>query len=84
MRVTKPRIPESVFQNYEKMESVKIQYLIASEKQKVIEKEAETDRMQKLINTKANAEVSQIINEKKLREQKSNKIIQEIESNSTI
>ena len=39
VRVTKPRIPENIRQNYEMMESEKTKFLIAIERQKVSEKE---------------------------------------------
>merc|ERR1719216_125375 len=49
VRVTKPRIPESVRQNYETMEAEKTKLLIAAQRQKVVEKEAETDRKRSII-----------------------------------
>lgn len=43
VRVTKPRIPESVRRNYELIESEKANLFLATEKQRVVEKEAETE-----------------------------------------
>ncbi len=80
MRVTKPRIPENIRKNYEEMESEKTKYLIANERQKVIEKEAETSRKQNIIKAQSEAEVSKIIKEKEINEQESKRKIQEIES----
>ncbi|KAH0516522.1 Erlin-2 [Microtus ochrogaster] len=42
--VTKPNIPEAIRRNYELMESEKTKLLIVAQKQKVVEKEAETKR----------------------------------------
>jgi hypothetical protein len=78
--VTKPRIPENIRANYEAMESEKTRYLIASERQKVLEKEAETTRKQNIIKAQSEAEVSKIIKEKEINEQESIRKIQEIES----
>ena len=64
------------------MESEKTKYLIASERQKVLEKEAETNRIQNVIKARAEAEVSKIVKEKEINEHESAKKIQEIESNS--
>uniref|UniRef100_A0A8C8ZN00 Erlin n=1 Tax=Prolemur simus TaxID=1328070 RepID=A0A8C8ZN00_PROSS len=49
VRVTKPNIPEAIRRNYELMESEKTKLLIAAQKQKVVEKEAETERKKALI-----------------------------------
>ena len=38
IRVTKPRIPDSLLKNYEKIESSKTQYLISEQEQKVQQK----------------------------------------------
>ena len=62
------------------MESEKTRFLIANEKQKVIEKEAETLRKQNIIKAESEAEVSKIVKNKEINEQESKKKIQEIES----
>ncbi|XP_015274086.1 PREDICTED: erlin-2, partial [Gekko japonicus] len=49
VRVTKPNIPESIRKNYELMESEKTKLLISAQKQKVVEKEAETERKKAVI-----------------------------------
>ena len=49
VRVTKPKIPEQIRKNYEAMEGEKTKLLIATQKQKVVEKEAETDRKKAII-----------------------------------
>ena len=63
------------------MESEKTRFLIANERQKVIEKEAETLRKQNIIKAESEAEVSKIVKSKEINEQESKKKIQEIESN---
>jgi hypothetical protein len=49
VRVTKPKIPEQIRKNYELVEAEKTKLLIAVEKQRVVEKEAETERRRALI-----------------------------------
>lgn len=51
VRVTKPKIPEQIRKNYELVEAEKTKLLIAVEKQRVVEKEAETERRRALIGT---------------------------------
>jgi hypothetical protein len=80
VRVTKPRIPENIRSNYELMEAEKTRFLIANERQKVLEKEAETTRKQNIIKAMSEAEVSKIIKEKEINEQESKKKIQNIEN----
>jgi len=59
-RVTKPRIPKSLNRDYELMETEKTKLLITIEHQKVMEKEAETERQRSLIMAQKQAEVSRI------------------------
>lgn len=49
VRVTKPRIPESIRYNYEKMEAEKTELLVATQHQRVVEKLAETERKKAVI-----------------------------------
>lgn len=49
VRVTKPKIPEAIRKNYEIMESEKTQLLISIEHQRVVEKDAETERKKAVI-----------------------------------
>ncbi|CAI5501096.1 unnamed protein product [Closterium sp. Naga37s-1] len=44
VRVTKPKIPPVIARNYEQMEEERTKVLIAMERQKVVEKEAETEK----------------------------------------
>ena len=63
------------------MEGEKTKLFIATERQKVLEKEAETIRKQSIIKAEAEAEVSKIVKEKEINEHESKKQIQIIESN---
>ncbi|KAL5488739.1 hypothetical protein EMCRGX_G017725 [Ephydatia muelleri] len=78
VRVTKPKIPESIRKNYELMEAEKTKLMIATQKQKVIEKEAETERRKAVIEAEKQAEVSHIQYEQKIMEKESQKKISEI------
>ena len=49
VRVTKPKIPETIRKNYELMEGEKTKLLISVQHQKVVEKEAETERKKAII-----------------------------------
>lgn len=68
VRVTKPRIPSSIEQNYELMEAEKTKLLIANEEQKVVEKQAHTERLAATIAAKKTAEVSAIYSSQQLAE----------------
>jgi len=79
VRVTKPKIPEQIRKNYETMEGERTKLLIAVEKQKVVEKEAETERKRAIIEAEKAAEVARIQWEQKLLEKESAKRISQIE-----
>ncbi|NP_001086246.1 erlin-2-B precursor [Xenopus laevis] len=79
VRVTKPNIPEAIRRNYELMESEKTKLLIAAQKQKVVEKEAETERKKAIIEAEKVAQVAQIKYGQKVMEKETEKKISEIE-----
>ncbi|KAK3089801.1 hypothetical protein FSP39_006641 [Pinctada imbricata] len=79
VRVTKPKIPEQIRKNYEAMEAEKTKLLISIQKQKVIEKEAETDRKKALIEAEKVSQVSKIQWEQRITEKESQKRISQIE-----
>jgi len=79
VRVTKPKIPERIRKNYELMEAEKTQLLIVEQKQKVIEKEAETERKKAVIEAEKKAMVSKIQFDQKIAEKKTQRRISEIE-----
>merc|ERR1719244_256424 len=71
VRVTKPKIPEAIRKNYELMEAEKTKLLIATEKQKVIEKESETERKKAVIEAEKEAMVAKIKYEQNILERES-------------
>uniref|UniRef100_A0A8C2GSC2 ER lipid raft associated 2 n=1 Tax=Cyprinus carpio TaxID=7962 RepID=A0A8C2GSC2_CYPCA len=84
VRVTKPNIPESIRRNYELMESERTKLLVAAETQKVVEKEAETERKKAVIEAEKVAQVSEIKFEQKVMEKEIEKKISEIEDGAFI
>uniref|UniRef100_A0A3B5M7Z9 Band 7 domain-containing protein n=1 Tax=Xiphophorus couchianus TaxID=32473 RepID=A0A3B5M7Z9_9TELE len=79
VRVTKPNIPESIRRNYELMESEKTKLLISQQTQKVVEKEAETERIKAVIEAEKVAQVAEIKFGQKIMEKETEKKISEIE-----
>merc|ERR1712048_404642 len=55
VRVTKPKIPEAIRKNYELMEAEKTKLMISTQRQKVVEKEAETERKKAVIEAEKEA-----------------------------
>ncbi|XP_062521744.1 erlin-2-B-like [Corticium candelabrum] len=84
VRVTKPKIPEGIKLNYEKMEEEKTKLMIAQQKQKVVEKEAETERKRALIEAEKVAQVSKIQYQQKVTEKESQRQISRIEDESLL
>uniref|UniRef100_A0A5S6QZ21 PHB domain-containing protein n=1 Tax=Trichuris muris TaxID=70415 RepID=A0A5S6QZ21_TRIMR len=79
VRVTKPKIPETIRQNYERMEAEKTKLLIAVQHQKVVEKEAETERKRAVIEAEKQAQVGKIQYEQRINEKVTQKRISELE-----
>merc|ERR1739848_240359 len=71
VRVTKPKIPEAIRKNYELMEGEKTKLLISTQRQKVVEKEAETERKKAVIEAEKEAHVAKIQYERKILEKES-------------
>lgn len=71
VRVTKPKIPDSIRKNYELMEAEKTQLLISNARQKVVEKEAETARKKAVIEAEKEAHVAKIQYDRKILEKES-------------
>uniref|UniRef100_A0A6I8R5T6 Erlin n=1 Tax=Xenopus tropicalis TaxID=8364 RepID=A0A6I8R5T6_XENTR len=84
VRVTKPNIPEAIRRNYELMESEKTKLLIAAQKQKVVEKEAETERKKAIIEAEKVAQVAEIKYGQKVMEKETEKKISEIEDSAFV
>ncbi|XP_021299811.1 erlin-2-B isoform X1 [Herrania umbratica] len=80
VRVTKPTIPESIRRNYEQMEEERTKVLISIERQKVVEKESETEKKMAISEAEKTATVSKILMEQKLMEKESARRQQEIEN----
>lgn len=68
IRVTKPVIPDSVRRNYESIEAESTKLQVAVQTQRLIEKEAETERKRAIIEAEKQAEVAKINLEKQLTE----------------
>jgi len=79
VRVTKPKIPESIRKNYELMEAEKTKLMISTQRQKVVEKEAETDRKKAVIEAEKEASVAKIQYERKVAEKSSLQTMSKIE-----
>ncbi|KAK9935032.1 hypothetical protein M0R45_022148 [Rubus argutus] len=80
VRVTKPKIPDSIRRNFEQMEEERTKVLIAIERQRVVEKEAETKKKMAISEAEKNANVSKILMEQKLMEKDSSRRQEEIEN----
>ncbi|XP_075233399.1 erlin-1-like isoform X2 [Lycorma delicatula] len=79
VRVTKPKIPETIRKNYELMEGEKTKLLISTHHQKVVEKDAETERKKAIIEAEKEAQVAKIQFEQKIMEKESLQRIAQIE-----
>lgn len=79
VRVTKPKIPETIRRDYEAMEAEKTKLLISVQRQKVVEKDAETERKKAIIEAEKNAQVAKIQHEQKISEQETLKKMSLIE-----
>merc|ERR1719427_385273 len=71
VRVTNPKIPEAIRKNYELMEAEKSKLMISTQRQKVIEKDAETDRKKAVIEAEKEAQVAKIKYEQNILEKES-------------
>ncbi|KJE90411.1 hypothetical protein, variant [Capsaspora owczarzaki ATCC 30864] len=79
VRVTKPRLPQSILQNYENMEAEKTKLLFAVQRQKVVEQEAETERKRAMIVAEKEAAVARIRYEQNIAEERSKQSVSEIQ-----
>uniref|UniRef100_A0A8C5H8G0 Erlin-1 n=2 Tax=Gouania willdenowi TaxID=441366 RepID=A0A8C5H8G0_GOUWI len=82
VRVTKPKIPESIRRNFELMEAEKTRLLITAQTQKVVEKEAETERKKAIIEAQKVAQVAEIQFQQKVMEKETEKRISQIEDSA--
>nr|CAD7257708.1 unnamed protein product [Timema shepardi] len=79
VRVTKPKIPETIRKNYELMEAEKTKLLISTQHQKVVEKDAETERKRAIIEAEKEALVAKIHFGQKIMEKESLQRMSQIE-----
>ncbi|CAB3362270.1 erlin-1-like [Cloeon dipterum] len=79
VRVTKPKIPEPIRKNYELMEGEKTKLLISIQHQKVVEKDAETERKKAIIEAEKEAQVAKIQFQQKIMEKESFQRMSQIE-----
>ncbi|XP_068081346.1 erlin-1 [Anabrus simplex] len=79
VRVTKPKIPEAIRKNYELMEAEKTKLLISTQHQKLVEKDAETERKKAIIEAEKEALVSKIQFDQKIMEKESFQRMSQIE-----
>jgi len=79
VRVTKPRVPDSLVRNYEQMEMERTKLLIAEQRRRVMEKEQETAKMIATISAQKDADVSNITLAKKMNEKRTAQDIQVLE-----
>ncbi|KAJ1346465.1 Erlin [Parelaphostrongylus tenuis] len=90
VRVTKPKIPEAIRHNYEQMEAEKTRLLVATQHQKVVEKEAETERKKAVIRfvghvlteAEKKAQVAAIMQKQTISEKETQKKISQLEDES--
>jgi len=79
VRVTKPKIPETIRKNYELMEAEKTKLLISTQRQRVVEKDAETERKKAVIEAEKEAQVAKIRYEQSLVERELQQRMEKIE-----
>jgi len=70
IRVTKPSIPDAIKRNYEQVESEMTKLRVAEQTQKLVEKEAETERKRALIQAEQQAQVDKVNLERALAQRK--------------
>ncbi|CAJ0935895.1 unnamed protein product, partial [Mesorhabditis belari] len=79
VRVTKPKIPNEIRQNYEQMEAEKTKLLVAVEHQRVVEKEAETDRKRALIEAEKKSQVAAVEYKQVIAQKEAQKTVNKLE-----
>jgi len=82
VRVTKPRVPEAIQRSYEQIEAEKTNLLLAGERQKVVEKEAQTESNKARIQAEKAKMVRQIEIDKEIMEKEGHKKMRAIEDES--
>ena len=67
IRITKPRIPKNIRDNFETMENIKVEYFVASERQKVTGEKELTEQKKALIQGESKLDVRRIELEKEIK-----------------
>ncbi|CAJ0567711.1 unnamed protein product, partial [Mesorhabditis spiculigera] len=80
VRVTKPRIPAAIRADYERMETEKTKLLVAIQHQKVVEKEAETERKRAIIEAEKHAQVATVKHKQVIAEKEMEKTVNELQN----
>lgn len=83
IRVTKPNIPASIRQNYEAIESERTKLKVAEQTQRLVEKEAETERKRALIEAEKIAAVEAVQLERELKVKQNDQKMAEIANEMT-
>jgi len=60
IRVTKPKIPEAILKNYEAVEAERTRLKVTEERQKVVQREAETEKARAVIEAEKHAAVKTV------------------------
>lgn len=80
IRVTKPRIPESIRKNFEQMEQERTNYLLECEKQNVQIQEVRSEGRKLIIQAQSELEVAEIDAEKEVQEKLAQQEMAKIEN----
>ncbi len=78
IRVTKPKIPESIRKNYEAIESERTKLQVAVQTQRLVEKQAETERKAAMIEAEKQAAVEAVKLERQLKSRQNEQQLAEI------
>jgi len=78
IRVTKPTIPTAIKANYEAVEAERTRLKVTEERQKVIQREAETEKMRALVEAQKHAAVEAVALELALKQKESEQTVAEI------
>jgi len=84
IRITKPKIPDVVLKGYEQMEGEKTKLLVATQSQRVSQKEAETEKMKATIEAEKVAQVSKIKMEQQILEKESELTMKKLEDEALL
>lgn len=78
IRVTKPTIPMAIRANYEAIESERTKLAVAAETQRLVEKQAETERKRELIEAEKKKAVEAVSLERALKQKETDQMVEKI------